>query len=88
MFWYDGGNKPPVEVTEGLKIPNSGCMVVGDKGKLYSPKDYGQSYTLLPNEKYKDYKKPEQTLPRSPGHYREWAMAIAENDPKTGTLQL
>jgi predicted dehydrogenase len=80
MYWYDGGNVPPESVIGDLKIPTSGCMIVGTEGKLYSPQDYGQSYSLLPDTKYKDYVKPEAVLPNSPGHYKEWAQAIAAND--------
>lgn len=75
MFWYDGGNKPPAELLQGEKLANSGCLVVGKEGSLYSPNDYGSRYVLLPREKYADYKKPEPTLPRSPGHYVEFANA-------------
>lgn len=76
FYWYDGGHKPPAHLTEGLNIPNSGSMLVGDKGMLYSPNDYGAAYKLLPEEKFKEFKNPEPTLPRSPGHYKEWLIAL------------
>ena len=39
-------------------------MLVGDKGTLYSPNDYGADYVLLPEKDFADYKGPEPTLPR------------------------
>jgi len=77
MFWYDGGRKPPVELTQGEKVPNSGSLIVGSKGTLFSPNDYGAAYVLLPREDFKDFQKPEQSLPRSPGHFTEFAEACA-----------
>ena len=81
FYWYDGGNLPGDDIISQLpasfqkridqqkKNPNrktSGAVVVGSKGLLFSPDDYGAKYYLLPEDKYKDFKKPEQTLPRIP----------------------
>ncbi|MFN3160646.1 MAG: Gfo/Idh/MocA family protein [Rubinisphaera brasiliensis] len=81
MYWYDGGRKPPVELSQGEKMSNSGSLLVGSKGTLFSPNDYGASYKLLPREQYKDFAKPEQSLPRSPGHFTEFAIACAGGAP-------
>jgi predicted dehydrogenase len=75
FYWYDGGDKPPASLTEGLELPSSGCLIVGDEGRLFSPDDYGREFDLLPEEKFKDYKGPDPSLPRSPGHYQEWLIA-------------
>jgi predicted dehydrogenase len=40
MHWYDGG-KVPEDLLTGLKRNASGSMIIGDKGKLYTPGDYG-----------------------------------------------
>lgn len=81
FYWYDGGNLPGEELTaklpEGFRkkldaqrkgSPNktSAALVVGSKGMLLSENDYGAEYTLLPEGDYKDFKKPEQSLPRIP----------------------
>ncbi len=53
--WYDGGKKVPRDLMPDeflakdkddgtLKLSGSGCLVVGDKGKLFSPDDYGAKY--------------------------------------------
>jgi len=55
--WYDGGKDKPARVNEkltelahGNKLPGSGSLIVGDKGTLYSPNDYGAQYKLLPEK--------------------------------------
>jgi predicted dehydrogenase len=81
MTWYDGGKRPPQELLMGEKLANSGSLLVGSEGSLYSPDDYGSSYVLLPKDKFADFKKPEQTLPRSPGHFEEFVRACKGGEP-------
>ena len=81
FYWYDGGELPPDDVIAQLpkgfqkridnqkKNPNaktSGAVVIGEKGAVFSPDDYGGKYYLLPEDKFKGYQPPEQTLPRIP----------------------
>ena len=72
FYWYDGGNLPDDSIIS--KLPESfqkrvaaqrdgggktsGAVVVGSKGLLFSPDDYGAKYYLLPEEQYKDFSKP------------------------------
>ncbi|MCA8956438.1 MAG: Gfo/Idh/MocA family oxidoreductase [Planctomycetes bacterium] len=79
LTWYDGGKRPPTELVPGVaKLRAGGAILVGDKGVLYSPHDYGAVYKLLPEERYADFRPPTQTLPRGPGSvqgakiYLEW----------------
>jgi hypothetical protein len=49
--YHDGDNKPPKEVMADVvnlldKIPGSGCLIVGDKGQVFSPDDYGTKFFL------------------------------------------
>lgn len=81
MFWYDGGRLPAKELVHGEDMPDSGSILVGTKGTLYSPNDYGAKFVLLPKEDFADYKKPAPTLPRSPGHFKEFAIACAGGEP-------
>lgn len=82
LFWYDGGKMPDNALLDGVprngegKVADSGCLLVGDKGRLYSSSDYGASFHLLPEDQYKDYSGPAETIPRSPGHFKEFADAI------------
>jgi len=81
--WYDGGKNKPAKATEaiekharGHKIPGSGSLLVGDKGTLFSPSDYGAAYKLLPEKDFDGYKPPTPTLPRVHGkHDVEWVKA-------------
>ncbi len=57
--WHiqDCSNKPPRDITADVerlldKVPDSGCLLIGDKGKLFSPDDYGTRFFLkLSDEK-------------------------------------
>ncbi|VTS02977.1 Gfo/Idh/MocA family protein [Tuwongella immobilis] len=81
LFWYDGGKLPPADLVKGLNLPSSGSLLVGKKGMLYSPNDYGAQYKLLPEADFKEVKLPPQTIARSPGHYREWIEACKGGKP-------
>ena len=47
MVWYDGGKLPDKELLGGNVAKGSGSVIIGDKGSLYSPNDYGAEYQLL-----------------------------------------
>ncbi len=64
LTWHDGGKLPPLELLQGKKVSKSGSLMVGSKGTLYSPNDYGAKFFLLPEDDFKEFEKPEPTLPR------------------------
>ena len=85
FWWYDGSWKPNAGLTREIvdlleKVPGSGCLLVGDKGKLFSPDDYGGKFYLLAGDdkefkigdQHEAAKAVPQTIPRSPGHVEEW----------------
>jgi predicted dehydrogenase len=72
---------PPEDPDEKPGPPESGLMVIGEKGAFFSVNDYGAERLLLPKERFADYKKPEPVLPRSPGHFQEWVDAIGGGPP-------
>ena len=96
LHWYEGkvdGKKltPPKELLEkvlkkGEKLANSGSMLVGSKGILFSPNDYGAEFRITPGELVEgmNIKTPEK-LPSNNGHDQgqknEWVAAIKANDP-------
>ena len=46
---HDLSNKPPVELTADIvallgDVPESGCLLIGDGGTVFSPDDYGTSF--------------------------------------------
>ena len=86
VFWYDGGRRP--ERPEG--IPKREKLGDGDNGSLFVGTDgflttgtYGADSRLLPEERMKDYKKPDPTIERIPNEnpYLHWINAC-----KTGTV--
>jgi len=78
FVWYDGGKRPDKELLDGDAPRGSGCVIVGDKGKMYSANDYGGITKL-----YGDVDASDEGLeyPKSPGHFREWINAIKGGDP-------
>jgi predicted dehydrogenase len=85
LHWYDSGKRP--ELLSTLKHSrvkpetwNSGVLFVGSGGMLLS--SYGEHF-LFPEEKFADFKRPEQTIPKSIGHHREWTTAIRTGGPTT-----
>jgi predicted dehydrogenase len=103
LIWYEGkeggrhkkdGKRvlPPKELLDqvlkpGQKLSDSGSIIVGEKGILFSPNDYGAQYKLLPENEFKEYKYPKPTLPRNGkgdfGMKAEWVEAIKANKPAT-----
>ncbi len=80
LTWYDGGKRPP-QFAEG-KLPRwgDGTLFVGDKGMLLAGYD---RHVLLPEEEYKDYQRPEPSIPSSIGHHAEWIEACKTGRPTT-----
>jgi len=76
VTWYDGGKLPDVSMFGAGRVPkDSGCLIIGDKGKIYSPNDYGAEFELIDAEaKDVEFKK-------SPGHFDEWVNAIRGGEP-------
>ena len=81
VYWYEGkkisGDRvtPPLDLLQGEKFSGSGSLIVGSKGTMLSQDDYGARSKWLPLDQFKDYKGPEPTIPRSPGHHKEYIRA-------------
>ena len=81
LTWYDGGKRPPLELLEGQEIKDSGSLMIGEKGKLYSPDDYGSAMKLIGVEA------PENVAFReSPGHFQEFVAAIKGGEPSVSNF--
>jgi len=80
LTWYDGSQRPAFLADYGLENKGSGVLFVGTDGVLYS--NYTE-HALLPEDKFKDYKTPAQTIPPSVGHHAEWIEAIKDRSKKT-----
>ena len=86
FVWYDGGQRVPRELMPDelldekwdekrekkvRELPGSGCLILGEKGNLFSPDDYGARFKVTKGIELKEV----QTTP-SPGHFAEWVRAI------------
>lgn len=79
LTWCDGDERPPVLKELGLPNWGMGVLFVGSEGQLLA--DYGR-LVLYPEDKFKSYEKPAQSIPNSIGHYQEWIKAVKENKPQ------
>jgi predicted dehydrogenase len=98
LHWYEGakdGKKvlPPDDLLakllkKGEKLADSGSILIGDKGVLFSPNDYGAQFRLTPEKDFTGIQttKPEK-LPegvdrdQDPHMKKEWLDAIKANKP-------
>jgi hypothetical protein len=91
MFWYEGKlpngekNLPPKDLFHGQTPPGSGSLLVGEKGIMYSPNDYGAQWILLPEKNFENWQDPAPTLPRNGrddvGMKEEWVARPSRAGP-------
>lgn len=80
LTWYQGEEKPPLWREGRIPKWDSGVLFVGGKGMLLA--DYGR-HLLLPEEQFKDFKRPDPFIPESLGHHKEWIHACKTGAPTT-----
>ena len=82
LHWYDGGLLPerPDELEPERKLPESGTIFVGDKGKMMC-ETYSESPRLIPESAMTAFTRPPKTLPRVPGRPRRTREELARRDP-------
>ena len=76
LVWHQGDSKPPGWVPEW---GGRSQLFIGEKGMLLG------NGKLLPEEKFKDFQAPPETLPRSPGHWVEWVNYAKGLGPVPGS---
>ena len=101
FWWYDGNPgdalkplRPEADVTKEIvgtmgTLPVAGALIVGDKGKLFSPDDYGARFfvamkgqeEMVAGDKHEACKAVPQIIPRSPGHMQEWFRMMKDGTP-------
>jgi predicted dehydrogenase len=81
LTWYDGGKLPPAELINGEKMEHSGSLIIGEKGKLYSPGDNGTGYKLLGG-----VEEVKVEVKNSPGHFQEFVRAAKGGEPATSNF--
>ena len=86
MIWYDGGLMPPrpsvLDNSRMMGDDDGGCLFVGAEGMIMCS-TYGENPRILPEQLMRDYKRPEKTIPRSPGIMEEWIAAIKAGKKST-----
>jgi hypothetical protein len=80
LTWYQGKEKPAIWKEDRIPKWENGVLFIGDKGMLLA--DYGK-LKLLPEDKFKDFAPPPQTIPESIGHHKEWINACKTGAPTT-----
>ena len=79
LTWYDGGLTPetPEELEPSRKLSRSGhgILFTGEKGKILGG-GWAESPRLIPEAAMQAYTRPPKTLPRVPGHHRDWLDCI------------
>ncbi|MHA3772201.1 Gfo/Idh/MocA family oxidoreductase [Verrucomicrobiota bacterium sgz303538] len=70
LTWYDGDMRPPRPegLDEGVEMGTNGRLLVGDKGFILGT-------TVYPESRRKELPEIAKSIPRSGGHYVEWAEA-------------
>ena len=105
FWWYDGAPedpndksfkplRPPADAIREIlatydTLQPSGALIIGDKGKVFSPDDYGAQFFVVKKgkdqfvsgDKDEECKAVPQTIPRSPGHMQEWFRMMKEGTP-------
>jgi hypothetical protein len=90
-YWYEGKKEDgtpfmpenPEELSvDGRKLPRTGNLVIGTKGKMLVNGDYWNTPLLIPEAKRREFGRAEQLLERSPGHHKEFFMACRGEKPR------
>ena len=96
-YWYEGKNKDgsdnmpetPEELkADGLKLPRTGNLIIGTKGKMLVEGDYWNSPRVIPETARREFGRPQKLLERSPGHHKEFFMACRGENPRIQPIQL
>jgi hypothetical protein len=108
FWWYDGAPKgefaplrPYPDVVRDVvnmrtKLPDSGALIIGEKGQVFSPDDYGSMFfvklegetTFTNGTKHEAAMAVPQTIPRSPGHNQEWFNMMKDGTPAYSNFEI
>jgi predicted dehydrogenase len=84
LTWHQGENKPEIWRRGGIPQWANGVLFIGERGMLLS--DYSR-HVLLPENAFADFRRPDPTLPRSPGHHAEWLRACRTGQPTSADFE-
>ncbi len=72
--------KPAESLMLGYPMKPWGDLLVGDKGSLFSEDPWNTQFTLLPEDRFENFKSDlPESLPRTRGHHYEWVEACKGN---------
>ncbi len=81
LNWITGREpEHPAEMGE-RKWSYAGALIRGEKGMMVHDSHGASGLRIIPEEAMQAYKRPEPTLPRSPGHMIEWLQACKGGKP-------
>lgn len=80
MHWYSGTQRipRPAELDPAEKDPDTGAVVIGDKGSILYGSHGAARVRLIPQSRMESFVRPARTLPRGLEHHRDWLQAIVE----------
>ncbi len=90
-YWYEGKDNDGKDImpenpeelkVDGRKLPRTGNLVIGTKGKMLVNGDYWNTPLLIPEAKRREFGRAKQLLERSPGHHKEFFMACRGEKPR------
>ncbi len=96
-YWYEGykaekdqNGKPipfmpenPEEMkADSRRLPRTGNLIIGTKGKMLVEDDYWNRPMLIPRARHKEFGQPPKLLERSPGHHEEFIAACKGEKPR------
>jgi len=79
VTWSDGSARAETLKEYGID-QGAGVLFIGSEGAIYA--NYTE-HALIPQNKFADFKRPEQTIPASVGHHKEWLDAIKSGGTTT-----
>ncbi len=77
LFWYEGTAQLPAAVAQFL--PMNGSLFIGDKRMISIKHDFMPN--LIFADTKRDYKPTPSSLPKSPGHHKQWINACKTGSP-------
>jgi predicted dehydrogenase len=78
LIWHDGTETlpRPEGLEEGRSVPETGAIVLGDRGGITYGSHGAGGVRIFPEAKMKAYKLPAKTIPRVKNHHQDWLQAI------------
>jgi predicted dehydrogenase len=80
LVWHSGTERipRPQELEPERRAVDTGAVVYGDKGTIMYGSHGAGGVRIIPESKMKAYEPPAKTIPRVPGHHKDWLQAITK----------